>query len=460
MFVIFILLWLIAILLIYANPRTPWAWWGSSCLFLNGFGGVAVIFKDDIIPFAEQYNNDKLYLLCVLGKGVADILQHYLATYTLICFVLFFTNFLDLKIQNSIKGIIVLFLSIPSILMSVLYPLTPYFSPNYKVLSAWVVPYTLASIVILVISVIKEKDSQKKYNKIVTSIFAIPTTLCIMWTSYLSVAVGYHEVWYLNIWIILFQFVVFVYLAVRHGILGVRFKVERVNLDETIDTIINGMSMVSHAIKNEASTINLCVDTIRSVESVSPGTERKLSIIKESSKNLTEFTHRINKFRTMEMDIEPYFLKILVEKAIEQVLPLTDGKKIEIVNKINEDATIMIDAVHISEVIRNLLINAIEAIENEGLICVYSEIKDEKFTISIVDNGVGIQKDALEKVMTPFYSTKKGKNNFGLGLSYCYKVMSSHNGNLRINSKVSKGTTMSLLFPLERVLKVSNKATH
>ncbi|MDF2985693.1 MAG: histidine kinase [Eubacterium sp.] len=459
MFVIFILLWLIAILLIYANPKTPWAWWGSGCLILNGFGGVAVIFKDDIIPFAEQYNNDKLYLLCLLGKGAADILQHYLATYALICFVLFLTNFLDLKIQNNIKGIIVILLSIPSILMFILYPLTPYFEPDYKILSAWVVLYTLASIIILVISILKENDSQKKYNKIVTSVFAIPTTLGIMWTSYLSVAVGYHEVWYLNIWIILFQFVVFVYLAVKHGILGVRFKVERVNLDETIDTMINGMSMVSHAIKNEASTINLCVDTIRSVEAASPGTERKLSIIKESCKNLTEFTHKINKFRTMEMDIEPYFLKILVEKAVEQVLPLTYGKKIEIVNKIKDDATIMIDAIHISEVIRNLLINAIEAIENEGLIYVYSEIKDQKFCISIVDNGVGIQREALEKVMTPFYSTKKGKNNFGLGLSYCYKVMSSHNGNLKINSAVNKGTTMSLLFPLERVLKVSNKAT-
>ncbi len=99
-------------------------------------------------------------------------------------------------------------------------------------------------------------------------------------------------------------------------------KVERTNLDHTIDTIINGMSMISHAIKNEASTIIPCVDTIRLLETVSPGTDRKLSIIKDSSKNLTEFTHRINKFRTMEMDMEPYYLKILVEKVIRQVLPM------------------------------------------------------------------------------------------------------------------------------------------
>ncbi len=453
MFVIFILLWLIAIVLIYANPKAAWAWWASSCLFLNGFGGVAVIFKDNIIPFAKRFNSEDINLICLLGKGVADVLQHYLATYALMGFALFLTNFLDIKLKKYIKVIIMLLLSLPSLLMFFLYPLNPYFEPDYKVLASWVVVYTVASNLILIISILKEKDSQKRYSKIVTSIFAIPTTLGIMWTSYLSVAVGYHEVWYLNIWIIIFQFVVFIYFAIKHGILGVRLKVERFNLDETIDTMINGMSMLSHAIKNEACTINLCVDTIRSIEDIGPGTDRKLSIIKESSKNLTEFTQRINKFRTMEMDMEPYFLKILVEKSIDQVIPMINGKNIRIENRIENDETIMIDAVHISEVLRNLLINAIEAIEDEGVIYIDSAIKEEKFSISVTDNGIGIRREALEKVMTPFYSTKNGKNNFGLGLSYCYKVMNSHNGQLKIISQVNRGTTMYLLFPVERVIK-------
>lgn len=459
MFAIFILLWLISILLIYANPKTPWAWWASSCLFLNGFGGVAVIFKDNVITIVEKLNNENFNFIVLLAKGIADVLQHYLATYALIGFILSFTNFLNLNIKISVKRIILLALSAPSILMMILYPLNPHFKPDYKVLSAWVVVYTLASIILLILSIIKETDSTKRYNKIVVSIFVIPTSLCIMWTSYLSVALGYHEVWYLNIWIILFQFIVFIYLAVRYGLLGIRLKVEKINPDNTINTMINGMSMVSHAIKNEASTINLCVDAIRSMESVSPGTDRKLSIIKAASKNLTEFTQKINKFRTMEMDIEPYYIKILVEKAINQVLPMTGGKQIQMINRIKEDASLMIDAVHISEVLRNLLANAVEAIEKEGKIYVESEIKNDKFIISVVDNGIGIKMEALDKVLTPFYSTKKGKNNFGLGLSYCYKVMGSHNGQLKINSVVNKGTTMSLLFPLEKVIKTS-KATN
>lgn len=454
MFVIFVLLWLIAILLVYANPKTPWAWWASSCLFLNGFGGVAVIFKDNIIPFVERFENPKLEYICTIGKGIADIFQHYLATYALIGFILLLTNFLDYKLKRRSKVIILLLLSIPSVLMCFLYPLKPEFEPDYEILSAWVVLYTAAADLIMIISIIKEKDSTKKYQKILASVFTIPTSLSIMWTSYLSVAMGFHEIWYLNVWIILFQFVVFIFMAAKYGVLGVRLRVERLNLDETIDTMINGMSMVSHAIKNEASTINLCVDTIRALDQLSPGTDRKLAIIKDSCKNLSDFTQRINKFRTMELDLEPYVLDVLIDKAINQVFPLINDKEIEIINKSKQGITIVMDAVHVSEVIRNLLINAIESIDKTGIIAIETELLDEKLCISIVDNGSGIPPDSLEKVLAPFYSTKKGKNNFGLGLSYCYKIMKSHNGSIKVNSKLNHGTRMSLFFPIERVLKV------
>lgn len=459
MFVIFILLWVIAILLIYANPKTPWAWWASSCLFLNGFGGVAGVFADNIIPLVEKIDNPKLIHLCFVGKGVADVLQHYLATYAFVGFILLFTNFLDIYIKNMTKHIILTLLSIPSILMFILYPINPKFKPDYMVLSFWVVLYTLAAIIILGISIYKEKDSTKKYQKILAGIFAIPTSLSIMWTSYLSVAIGYHGLWYLNIWIILFQFIIFVVLALKYGVLGVRLRVERFNLDDTIDTMINGMSIVSHAIKNEASTINLCVDTIRYLDKVNPNTDKKLSIIKESSKNLSDFTQRINKFRIFEMDYEPYVLSILIDKVINQVLPKTSSKHIEIINRHQEDITIMIDAVHITEVLKNLLINAIEAIEADGVIAIKTEFIEDKFCLSVMDDGIGIPQESIEKILTPFYSTKKGNNNFGLGLSYCYKVMKFHNGSIKIKSKVNQGTTMSLIFPIKRVLNISNRVS-
>lgn len=459
MFAIFILLWVICVLLIYANPKTAWAWWGSACLFLNGFGGVAMVFTDNIIPYVTEKNNLEALKVCIILKCIANILQHYFATYAFFGFALYYTNFLDVKLKNFTKYIILVLLSIPCIMMLVIFPQFPQFEPSYAILSAWVVPYSLISNAIIIISLIKEKDLSERYQKILVCIFVSPTTLSLMWTSYLSVAMGYDGIFELNIFIILAQFIIFVVLALKRGILGIRLRVERCNLDETIDTVIGGMSMISHAIKNESAMINICVDTIRKSVIIDSKTNNKLNIIKNSSNNLSDFAQRINKFRIYEMDLKPYDINNMVEKVIAQIMPLTSGKNIKILNLCKENVTLYIDVVHASEVLKNIIMNAIEAIGTNGVIRIETEIINNKVCLSVIDNGVGILPENIEKVLTPFYSTKHGKNNFGLGLSYCYKVMKSHKGDLKISSKVNQGTKMTLQFPIKRTINLINGIT-
>ncbi len=452
MFAIFILLWVISVLLIYANPKTTWAWWGSACLFLNGFGGVAMIFSDNIIPYVAKLNNATLEKYCIIMKCIANILQHYFATYAFICFALYLTKFLGIKIRTVTKHFILFVLAIPSIVTFIIYP---QFEPSYILLSAWVVPYTLIANAILIISIIKEKEHSERCQKIMVCICASPTTLSLMWTSYLSVAMGVYGAWELNIYIILAQFIIFVTIALKYGILGIRLRVERCNLDEAIDTTMGGMSIISHAIKNESATINLCIDTIRATVDLDSSTEKKLNIIKNSSRNLSDFAQRINKFRIYDMDLEPHDLKSLVEKTITQVSPMLLGRDIKIINRCKENITVTIDSVHASEVLKNLIINSIEAIETSGIIRIETEYVNNKVCLSVIDNGIGIAPENIEKVLTPFYSTKKSNSNFGLGLSYCYRVMKCHKGNLKISSKVNQGTKMSLLFPVKRVFNLN-----
>ena len=318
------------------------------------------------------------------------------------------------------------------------------------------VPYTLIANAILIISIAKEKEPSERYQKILVCICASPTTLSLMWTSYLSVAMGFHGAWKFNVYIILAQFVIFVSIALKYGIFGIRLRVERCNLDEAIDTTMGGMSIISHAIKNESATINLCIDTIRATVNLDSNTEKKLSIIKNSSRNLSDFAQRINKFRIYDMDLEPHDLKSLVEKTITQVSPMLSGKDIKIINRCKENITVTIDSVHASEVLKNLIINSIEAIETSGIIRIETEYVNNKVCLSVIDNGIGIAPENIEKVLTPFYSTKKSNSNFGLGLSYCYRVMKCHKGNLKISSKLNQGTKMSLLFPVKRVFNLKS----
>ncbi|WP_242855686.1 sensor histidine kinase [Ruminiclostridium josui] len=313
---------------------------------------------------------------------------------------------MKLAVKKAIVGILLL----PSIIMLFAYPIIPDFKPNYSVLSCWVSVYTILANIILILSVIKERDDYTKTQKIHTTLLALPSTICILWTSYISVALGYRKIWPINVWVIVCEFILFLVLCIKYGILGVKVKIERINIDNNIDSAIGGMRIVSHAIKNEVSTISLCVETIMCVEETSPGMENKLSIIKNSCKNLLEFTKKLNELKLYKMNLKPCLLSEIISKVINQVAPSICEKNIQIINASKIDVTMLIDPVHVSEVLKNLIINAIDAIREEGIIQVNTEyINNKKVCITVSDNGIGIPKDYINKVMTPFFLPKKEK---------------------------------------------------
>jgi signal transduction histidine kinase len=98
------------------------------------------------------------------------------------------------------------------------------------------------------------------------------------------------------------------------------------------------------------------------------------------------------------------------------------------------------------EVFNNLFRNAIEAMKPGGELTIAMSRLNKQVVFAIKDNGSGIDKEDLPHVMEPFFSTKDRKNNFGLGLPYCYNVMQRHAGTLEIFSKKGEGTTVFLNF--------------
>ncbi|UAA40766.1 histidine kinase [Paraneptunicella aestuarii] len=102
----------------------------------------------------------------------------------------------------------------------------------------------------------------------------------------------------------------------------------------------------------------------------------------------------------------------------------------------------------IIQVLTNLLINASQAVEKEGLIHVTSSHEGDYVFIRIRDNGSGIAPDILNRIFDPFFTTKPVGIGTGLGLSICYDIMVEHQGNIEVESKLSKGTTFTLTFPV------------
>jgi signal transduction histidine kinase len=106
------------------------------------------------------------------------------------------------------------------------------------------------------------------------------------------------------------------------------------------------------------------------------------------------------------------------------------------------------DSDQIHQVLLNLLINGIQAIEHKGRISVTVELQGKNAVIEVADNGRGIPAELLPNIFRPFFTTKG--DGTGLGLSLARRIVEDHQGRIDVTSAVGKGTTFAVVLPLER----------
>jgi two-component system NtrC family sensor kinase len=110
------------------------------------------------------------------------------------------------------------------------------------------------------------------------------------------------------------------------------------------------------------------------------------------------------------------------------------------------------DRAQLQQVILNLLNNAFDAVEQRhgpegGEVTVEAARGGDRIEISVRDNGVGISPVDLDKIFTPFFSTKPVGKGTGLGLSICYGIVESMGGTIRVTSREQVGTEFTVSLP-------------
>jgi signal transduction histidine kinase len=128
--------------------------------------------------------------------------------------------------------------------------------------------------------------------------------------------------------------------------------------------------------------------------------------------------------------------------------PILRGKVLE--NEVPAELpSVRVDANQLSQVLMNLLLNAAEATSAGGRITVSATKLAfvESIEIRVSDTGCGIPAEVLPHVFEPFFTTKLGRGT-GLGLSISYAYMRSHGGDMRVDSVVGRGTTVTITLPL------------
>ncbi len=216
---------------------------------------------------------------------------------------------------------------------------------------------------------------------------------------------------------------------------------------------------VAHEINNPINGIITYIHLLlRKLEenSVDPDTWKKnLKLVERETVRIGRLVKNLLNF---SRKTEPDLRAVSLRKLVEQTLPLLEDqfliKNIRIVKNFSDGIPdILGDVNQLQQVVINLVLNAIQAVDHQGevKISLYAEgIKGSEcfVNLDIADNGVGIPSDDIHKIFDPFYTTKtRDKGGVGLGLSIVNQIMKKHHGRITIKSKVGKGTIVSVRLP-------------
>jgi signal transduction histidine kinase len=104
----------------------------------------------------------------------------------------------------------------------------------------------------------------------------------------------------------------------------------------------------------------------------------------------------------------------------------------------------------INQVLVNLLVNAAQAIDNQGVITVRSGVQADQVWLEVSDTGHGMPPEVQKRIFEPFYTTKAVGQGTGLGLSITWEIINRHHGHIEMHSAPGKGSTFRMTLPMHQ----------
>ncbi len=216
------------------------------------------------------------------------------------------------------------------------------------------------------------------------------------------------------------------------------------------------MNIAAHELKSPVTPIKGYLDLIISDKDSNDKIKNWAKISLRNSERLLRLVNDILDVSrldtdTMRFDMEKLPIVAILDEIAEDMKPAVEGKGLKFNVDIQRDLpNIMGDKYRLSQVLKNLLVNALKFTDN-GSISIVAKQKKDYILISIEDSGIGVSKDDLKKIFNKFYQAYTGddrKNEgTGLGLFICREILQKHKGKIWAESQIGKGSTFYVQIP-------------
>jgi two-component system phosphate regulon sensor histidine kinase PhoR len=218
----------------------------------------------------------------------------------------------------------------------------------------------------------------------------------------------------------------------------------------------NFINNLTHEFKTPIASIDLAAKILANPKicETPERLQEYVRIVDKQNMRLSAHVERLLQMATIEkskinLNLEVIDLKDYLEILVQEFRNSQNGRNYAVeFNFMSGPITIMADKLYFSNLVFNILDNAIKYCTTDPVIKIFAEEKNNFYELSFADNGIGIPKEFRKKIFTRFYRVPTGNvhdvKGFGLGLDYVQKIVRRHGWQIEVNDNSGKGTTFTL----------------
>ena len=207
-----------------------------------------------------------------------------------------------------------------------------------------------------------------------------------------------------------------------------------------------------HEINNPLGTIKGLIQLLREGENLSASQRKDLGIIECEIKGIQQISKKLQSFsRPHGLEMQPVNVHALLNDIVSFMSHRFLRQQVQLVKQYDpEVSTLVADPYQLKQVFTNLLLNAVQAMPNGGMITLKTERKGRSVNFVVSDTGSGITRPRMKKIFNPFFTTRK--QGTGLGLAVTQNIVRNHKGRIAVSSRVGRGTTFTIALPLKPMM--------
>ncbi|MBI5098445.1 MAG: HAMP domain-containing protein [Nitrospirae bacterium] len=206
---------------------------------------------------------------------------------------------------------------------------------------------------------------------------------------------------------------------------------------------------VAHEINNPLGGIFNCIQMLKQNGGNPELREKYLDLVKEG---LDRIENTVSKLLWMSRKAEHAPVDINIRNMVDSVYFFLEYKmkkgKVAFRNEVPDALRFTCDVHDFQQLLLNLFINAIHAMQHGGILEIRGYNEDSAVTIEVIDTGCGIEHGHIGKIFDPFFTTKPTGEGTGLGLWLTYEIVRNYNGEISVESETGKGSRFIMRFPV------------